>query len=206
MAVAKSLPLPQRWINGYLRSELSKYADIGVSENTLLDPFIASMPTNIDELYNNFIQISGVQEPVIFQYDRLLRLRRNSFYPIKKEQTMYYFYSTKWENIMGVNLVISQLLDREDAAAQDVNKWSVDKQNSSTPLTFEQIDENGNKTVEKLPFNVYFHNIRVYQADETRDVLELSSARTLFRNKLIIEYDYHIDWDQTTLPSGSKYN
>jgi hypothetical protein len=39
--------------------------------------------------------------------------------------------------------------------------------------------------------NIFFHNTRVYQADETRDIMELASARTVYSNKLIIEYDYH---------------
>jgi hypothetical protein len=38
---------------------------------------------------------------------------------------------------------------------------------------------------------VYFHSFRVYQVDETRDLLDLASARTVYANKLIIEYDYH---------------
>ena len=41
------------------------------------------------------------------------------------------------------------------------------------------------------PINVHFHNFRVYQADETRDILELASAKTVYGNKIIIEYDYH---------------
>jgi hypothetical protein len=45
-----------------------------------------------------------------------------------------------------------------------------------------------------------FHSTRVYQADESRDVAELASARTLFVNKLIIEYDYHVAVD-----SDSRY-
>jgi hypothetical protein len=49
-----------------------------------------------------------------------------------------------------------------------------------------------------IPYNIYFHNTRVYQADESRDVAELASARTLFVNKLVVEYDYHIK-DITTI-------
>jgi hypothetical protein len=49
------------------------------------------------------------------------------------------------------------------------------------------LDEND----EAIVPNVFFHNIKVYQADEARDIAELASARTLFLNKLVIEYDYH---------------
>jgi hypothetical protein len=48
-----------------------------------------------------------------------------------------------------------------------------------------------NENNEIIEPNVYFHNIKVYQADEARDIAELASARTLFLNKLVIEYDYH---------------
>jgi hypothetical protein len=74
---------------------------------------------------------------------------------------------------MDAHRIITDALDREDSAAQDMNAFCADASTS------------------ELPFNVYFHNIRVYQADETRDILELASARTVFANKLIIEYDYH---------------
>ena len=69
--------------------------------------------------------------------------------------------------------IITDALDREDAAAEDVNRWLK------------------NNPISGVTNNVYFHNIRVYQADESRDVAELASARTLFVNKVIVEYDYH---------------
>jgi hypothetical protein len=85
--------------------------------------------------------------------------------------------------------VIIECLDREDAAAQDLNAW----------ISINDIkDENDNI----ITPNVMFHNIKVYQADEARDIAELASARTLFLNKLVIEYDYHtID----TLGTSQRY-
>jgi hypothetical protein len=56
---------------------------------------------------------------------------------------------------------------------------------------------------EYTPFNILFHSTRVYQADESRDVAELASARTLFVNKLIVEYDYHIKNSYTVMVNGS---
>jgi hypothetical protein len=78
--------------------------------------------------------------------------------------------------------IISASLDREDAAAEDVNNYSA--QNAT----------------EDNPARVYFHNIRVYQVDESRDVAELASARTLFLNKIIIEYDYHTSGESAQYP------
>ena len=83
---------------------------------------------------------------------------------------------------MDSHRIITDDLDREDSAAQDINAYCA------------------SIATAQLPFNVYFHNVRVYQADETRDVLDLASARTVFANKLIIEYDYH-----TKDPVGYPY-
>ena len=82
-----------------------------------------------------------------------------------------------------------ECLDREDAAAQDLNYWIA---------TNDIEDDNGNV----ITPNVMFHNIKVYQADEARDIAELASARTLFLNKLVIEYDYHTT---DTLGTSQRY-
>jgi hypothetical protein len=139
-------------------------------------PIFAVTPTNTEEIYKNLTQSIQVEQPLLIQYDRLIRFRPNSFYPRKREQLLYYLYSTDLATVNYANILISQLLDREDAAAQDLNTFIRD-----------------HSTLD-LPHNVFFHSMRVYQADETRDVIELASARTVFINKLIIEYDYHPTW------------
>jgi hypothetical protein len=176
MPKATDLPFPPHWINDYLYHKLAEYEDIGIDSTQQLIPIFAMTPTSTEEIYRNVLQSSTVEQPLIIQYDRLMRFRPSPFYGIKREQLIYYLYSTSIGNVNNANIVISQLLDREDAAAQDVNDWV---RNNSTL---------------NLPHNVYFHNIRVYQADETRDLIDLASARTVFINKLIIEYDYHPVW------------
>ena len=177
MPSAADLPFPPHWINRYIYEKLSEYDDIGVDATQQLVPIFATTPTNIEEIYNNVLQSTTVAEPLLIQYDRLIRFRPSPFYPHKREQLLYYFYSTSIANVNNANIVISQLLDREDAAAQDLNQWAIEKQEGPNPLPHD--------------LNVFFHNIKVYQADETRDLIELASARTMFINKLIIEYDYH---------------
>jgi hypothetical protein len=180
MPSAKDLPFPPHWINAYIFDKLSEYDDIGMDKTQQLVPIFATTPTNTEELYRNMIQTTTIEEPLIIQYDRLMRFRQSPFYGIKKEQLIYYLYSTNIANVNNANIVISQLLDREDAAAQDLNVWAKD---NPIMLNGDQVNS-----------NVFFHNIKVYQADETRDVLELASARTVFINKIIIEYDYHVKW------------
>jgi hypothetical protein len=69
--------------------------------------------------------------------------------------------------------IIFEALDRQDASAEDVNKWIKDNIPSTDPK------------------NVFFHRFKAFQIDETRDLLELASVRLSFVNKIIIEYDYH---------------
>jgi hypothetical protein len=155
------------------------YEGINMSEGSSISgvvPIFAVTPTNTEEIYKNLSQSVQVEQPLLIQYDRLIRFRQNSFYPRKREQLLYYLYSTDLATVNYANILISQLLDREDAAAQDLNSFIKDE----SDLNF--------------PHNVFFHSLRVYQADETRDVIELASARTVFINKLIIEYDYHANW------------
>jgi hypothetical protein len=173
---ASDLPFPPHWINEYLYKELSKYEGINMSEGAGINgvvPIFAVTPTNTEEIYKNLTQSIPVEQPLLIQYDRLIRFRTNSFYPRKREQLLYYLYSTDLATVNYANILISQLLDREDASAQALNNYE-----SNLSLTR----------------NVFFHATRVYQADETRDVIELASARTVFINKLIIEYDYHANW------------
>lgn len=172
MATVADLPYPPKWVNKFIFQELAKYTDIGVSGISQLIPIFATSPTNTEEIYKGVIQSTNIAEPLVIIYDRLITFRPSVFYPHKREQLIYYLYSTSLANVNNANIVISQLLDREDASAEELNSWC-----SLNPG--------------EEDFNVYFHNTKVYQAQEARDVLDLASARTIFVNKLIIEYDYH---------------
>lgn len=180
---ASYLPYPPHWINAYLKQELEKYVDIGVSETQALSPIFATTPTNINELWNQVLQSGSVSNPLIIQYEHLMRLRTRPFYQIRKEQLVYYLYSDTTANIYNAINVMTYLFDREDEAAQDLNKWCA--QNVATV---------------GQPHNVYFHNMRVFHLDESRDIIELGSAKTFTANKIIIEYDYHVKTGPVTIP------
>jgi hypothetical protein len=172
MTIARDTGFPPTQINGYILSELAFYGLVADSDLVNPSPMIpAQFPTNIEDLYNDSIAIRQTDSPVLIVYDRLMRFRPTPFYAHKREQLIYFLYSTDVGKLIDSVRVISSALDREDASAQDVNTWSIN--NIESP-------------------NVFFHNTRVYQADESRDVAELASARTLFVNKIIVEYDYHV--------------
>lgn len=187
----KTTGFPPNFLNKYVNAQLAQFNLLvtgpGEFEQAGLDPMIpAQFPTNIEDLYNDAIAIRAEASPILIVYDRLIRFRPSPFYRRKREQLIYFLYSTDVGKLIDCVRVISDALDREDAAAQDINSWMLSNKNVLPPL------------------NVYFHNVRVYQADESRDVAELASARTLFVNKMIIEYDYHTK-DNITI-NGVEYN
>lgn len=167
----KDTAFPPFFINQYVIEQLKLFGILSGAEQ--MAPIFPTSPTNIDEVFKNYIGAPFIDNPVLIQYERLTRFRPSPFYRRKREQIIYYLYCTDLSKIMDSSRIINDALDREDSAAQDINAYCA--KNVST----------------QTPFNVYFHNVRVFQADETRDVLELASARTVYANKLIIEYDYH---------------
>jgi hypothetical protein len=180
----RELPFAPIWINEYIKEELNKY---GFSVLT-----IPSSPNAIDDLTKNKVDIPqqfdengnplSTQWDIAIQYDRLLRFRKNAFYPMKCEQLLYYVYAVP-SKIIDAGIIISQLLDRSDAAAEDLNRWCMAKQQGDNPI----ID-----LAVAIIHNVYFHDIKVYQLEEVRDLTELAALRGLTLNKFVIEYDYHM--------------
>ena len=177
------------FINNYVNEQLALFGLIAegptIPNQAGFNPMVpAQYPTNIEDLYNDTISIQQVDSPILIIYDRMMRFRPTPFYRHKREQLIYFVYSSDVAKLMNAIRVIAEALDREDAAAEDVNRYSAENATSSNPA------------------KIYFHNIRVYQVDESRDVAELASARTLFVNKIIIEYDYHSSDD----PANYIYN
>lgn len=187
------LAFPPRWINAYVHEELGKYDDIGVAAPSYtnqyqgsISPILATSPTNVEELYNNILQTFTVGEPLMIIYDRLITYRPSTFYPHKREQLVYYLYSTNLANVNNAYTVIADLLDREDDSAQDINAWM-----NSTNLVMPPSLWTDPAIPEYYPKNVKFWNTKVYVAQESRDLIDFASARTMYINKLIIEYDYN---------------
>jgi len=175
---------PPAFINGYMKEKITDY----FSENPLNGftgdtnlPFFPTSPTAIEDLTASFPD-GGGQFAV---YDRMMKMRRSPFPHIKSEQLLYYFYATG-ENPIPFMIELAQkvqdLLDNEDESAQDLNAWIKAKQSSASPL----VDDSG--TPLPLPF---FHKIKIYQLEESRDIVDFGTARTFAGNKIIIDYDWH---------------
>ena len=175
---------PPAFINAYMKEKISTFFSsnpLNGFDGDVSLPFFPTSPTDIDTLTETFPNGNG-QFAV---YDRMFKMRRGPFPHIKSEQLLYYFYATG-ENpipfIIETSQVIQDILDNGDESAQDLNAWIRSKQLSDTPLA----DDAG----VALP-EVYFHDIKVYQLEETRDIIDFGTARTFAGNKIIIDYNWH---------------
>ena len=129
---------PPIFINQYVVEQLKMFDILSGFEQMV--PVFPTTPTNIEDVFKNYIGAPGIDDPLLIQYERLIRFRPTPFYRRKREQVVYYLYCTDLSKITDAHRVISDALDREDAAAQDVNAWCAGQSQAS------------------LPFNIFFHN------------------------------------------------
>jgi hypothetical protein len=196
MANDTALNTPTLWVNKYLQAKIAQglFSQTETDSVTLVPdvsgigvPFFPSTPSSIDDITEQWVVVDGVRYEyagVMATYDRLIRLNKKSFPHIKTEQIMYYFYATQEDvtiQMVQTQEKILRFLDRGDESAQEVNDWCSNRQiNLGTQGSPNLID------------NVfYFHNFRVYQLEETRDIIDFGTARTYGGNKMIVEYEYH---------------
>jgi hypothetical protein len=172
--IAQNTFFPGFVVNGYLEEQLKRFEIIEQAQS--FSSFIPVMSSSIDDLYGEFLT-ADASLPVYIAYDRLSRFRPNAFYRHKREQLVYTIHGPL-DKVYATARVIQAALDREDSAAQDVNLWASENQGSTS----------GDNAVTQ---SIFFHSFKTYQLDESRDLLELASVRGIYRNKIVVEYDYH---------------
>jgi hypothetical protein len=185
MANDTLLNTPTLWINNYIKDKLSDYGFDGI-------PFFPSTPSTIDDITETL-----TENGIMATYDRLFRMNKKSFPHIKCEQMLYYFYATQstvTENLVQVTEGVQRLLDRGDESAQEVNDWCSNRKINLGTLQNQNLIDN----------IFYFHTFKVYQLEETRDIIDFGTARTYGGNKVIVEFDYHLA-DPTGTVTGSLW-
>lgn len=168
MSKTSILNTPVLWVNAYLQEKLES-----LGFDTM--PFFPTTPSTINDV-TEFFPTGGV----MCTYDRLIRMRRSPFPHIKCEELLYYFYATAENSIINMIKItekVNRLLDREDESAEELNLWCQQKG---------YIAVEG----ENLEPNFRFHNFKVFQLQETRDIVNFATARTYGGNKMIVYYDY----------------
>ena len=164
------------FINQYLAEKIPAEIPNRFSGSLLFFPV---SPTDINALTETFPEAAN---NVFAVYDRMFRMRHRAFPHTKSEQLLYYFYKMAGdpEALIETTQVIYDLLDREDESAEEINTWIQSKL------------VNGVLTIDGKTFKpVKFHRFKVYQLQETRDIVNFATARTYAGNKIIVDYDYH---------------
>jgi hypothetical protein len=184
MANTDLLNTPLLWINKYLQSKLSE--SLGY-----VTPFFPPSPFNLDDLTEKWMVLNDVNTPVsngvACTWDRLIKMNRSGFPHIKCEQILYYFYGLGEDSIptmIQTQEAVLRLLDRGDESAEELNAWCANR----------KIRLDDGSTVDNM---FLFHNFKVYQLEETRDIIDFGTARTYGGNKIIIDFEYHQDQDLT---------
>ena len=168
-------------INEYIASKVSQRLN-DTYRGSL--KFFPTRPTTIDTLVkSNPAQANDVY----VVYDRMFRLRRNTFPHVKQEQLIYYLYkmNSDPESLIETVQVLYDLLDREDESAQEINAWIASKVNSSGMLVF------GAGRGQKVFKPIFFHRLKVLQLEEARDIENFDTTKTFSASKILINYDYH---------------
>jgi len=145
-----------------------------------------SRPTDINDLWNNTTTLAN-DTALGAVYERMFKLRRGSFPHCKCEQVIYYLYSIggsgddQVETLMDTTQAIFDLIDRGDESAQEINAWQDANLNA-----------NGKIEIASTEFEpIYFHELKLFQLEEGRDIIDFATAETYMGNKLIIDYEYH---------------
>ena len=99
------------------------------------------------------------------------RTRNKYFYPVKSAQMIYSIKGSITE-IYEWRDFISNVLDREDIAARDVNNYA---------------------GANSLDLNAYFHCINTNQINYINQTSKISGQIKEYSTDLIIRYDYHIN-------------
>jgi hypothetical protein len=147
--------------------------------------FFPTLPVDIDSLTEGFPESAT---DVFAVYDRMFKMRRGPFPHIKYEQVLYYFYkiNSDPEALIETSQIVADLLDRGDESAQEINDWIATKVDPATGLvTF------GTGALARDFKPVFFHETKIFQLEETRDIIDFGTARTFAGNKIIIDYVYH---------------
>lgn len=172
---------PILWINKYLQDQISGIFKSDTGEENATFPFFPSTPSTIDDLTEYF---GTSTQGVAATWDRLIKMNRKGFPHIKCEQLLYYFYATgenPIEKMISIQESVLRLMDRFDESAEEINNWCSNR----------VINIGTQQNPEYLENMFYFHNFKVYQLQETRDIINFGTARTYGGNKIIIDFDYH---------------
>ena len=151
--------LPAKTINGYLWSVMKEIEPTFSKQYGQTIPFFPLSDAKSGTK-------SWENKPYVI-YDRMLRTTSNSFYPIKRENLLYYVNGDAKDSLEW-GMAIQYILDRMDDAAKDINDWNSNQAEVS---------------------GVFFHHLKVFQSDSTN--IRDFSVKQYYITQFIVEAEYH---------------
>jgi hypothetical protein len=181
MAIVNPAVMINHYLSSRISQEIPEYFGLPMF-------FLPSTPTDIQSLYEGFPEADADQPFAV--YERMFKMRRGAFPHIKCEQVLYYIYKNGSLNdaeqaaiLFETSQLIYDLLDRGDESAQEINAWQVSRLNAEKLYV---------PIIGGPEFSpIFFHETKVFQLEETRDIIDFATAKTYFGNKIIIDYEYH---------------
>lgn len=162
MSLRDAFPLPGMYVNKYLWDAM-KGVDSSLSSNYGgIMPFFPLADSRGGD--------SGWDNKPYVVYDELFRFRPRPFYAKHKVQLMYFIRGGAVDVLTWTN-AIGQILDRQDAAAQDINNF----------LAANEPDA-----------GIYFHHVKAFQIDTVGEERMDLAVQQYYTSSMIIECDYHI--------------
>jgi len=190
-----ALDAPHIFINEYLKDKVAILSDTAV-------PFYPTLPTDFAGQVGDiqtYTETSGsiAGGTAVAVYDRMFKLRREAFPMIKYEQVLYYFYAYTSDELQKIQQHAQDLLDYGDISAKEVNAWI----RSIWVAKGSNTDTNGRPILyfgPSAPADIsdwfavpFFHEIKIFQLEESRDIVDFGTARTFAGNKVIVDYCWH---------------
>lgn len=162
MTIKTEFSVPSPYINKYVWASLQSIDPSLAKDYKNIVPFFPVSDTRADEW-------PWQSKPYVI-YDQLFRMRSKPGYFVKKKQLLYVIKGTPSEVLAWTN-AIGMIMDRQDAAAQDLNEWLAQNEPDA---------------------GVYFHWFKVMQIDAANENRMDMAVNQKYLSTMIIEYEYHV--------------
>jgi hypothetical protein len=155
--------------------EFEEYGNISDENGLKLVPIIPANPYPAGAVGPLLLDPLTNPDQFLITYDDFIKSRSGGmryFYPVKSIQSRIKVSIADFSKMILFRNRLIEVLDREDAAAEDLNKWMSDL-------------HNGNQ-------RIFFHCINAYQTTYLSDATTMDDQRNVFSGDIIIKADYHI--------------
>lgn len=153
---------PELIINSYVWNQFE------IAKPSIYSQYTASPFIPVRDMGSNYPW--GTKAYIVYDSFAKPRTANRYFYPVKSGQLMYSIKGSISEIYEWRDFIIN-VLDREDAAAQDINEYAGENLTN---------------------LRSYFHCINAYQMNYISNNTEQTGQQKQFSTNLIIKYDYHI--------------